>query len=84
MRLFPVWDDEVGGVRSRGDPSTPVSISKHASNPPIGLATFQRAPLQCPLDGFSGDHMADDLIHQASIVEETRRRYLTYALSVIS
>src|SRR3954453_208757 len=28
--------------------------------------------------------MADDLIHQASIVEETRRRYLTYALSVIS
>ncbi len=28
--------------------------------------------------------MAEDLIHPASIVEETRRRYLTYALSVIS
>src|ERR687891_1655178 len=28
--------------------------------------------------------MADDVIHPASIVEETRRRYLTYALSVIS
>ncbi len=28
--------------------------------------------------------MADELIHPASIVEETRRRYLTYALSVIS
>jgi DNA gyrase subunit A len=28
--------------------------------------------------------MAEELIHPASIVEETRRRYLTYALSVIS
>lgn len=28
--------------------------------------------------------MTEDLIHPASIVEETRRRYLTYALSVIS
>ncbi|MCS7045369.1 MAG: DNA topoisomerase, partial [Gemmataceae bacterium] len=28
--------------------------------------------------------MPDEMIHPASIVEETRRRYLTYALSVIS